>query len=251
MIAAGALEGNEVGPPIAIFGQHVRPGISVGKMGVRPGAFMASADEIYIAVHADGGHAAEPHLQNADPVYVAAQIVIALQTVISRMRPPGEPGVLTIGRVIADGATNVIPRLVVMEGTLRAMNEEWRQRAHEQVRRIVSHTASSFGATATEEIRIGYPALVNDDVASDMVERAATEFVGADNVVALDRWYAAEDFAYYLEELPGAFYMLGVRNEDLGITSPVHTSTFTLDEEALRSGAGFQAYLAIRALTRA
>ena len=248
MIAEGALDTGSGQSLVGIFGQHVRPGIPVGKLGVRSGAFMASADEIYVTVKAMGGHAAEPHLQDADPVYVASQIVVALQTVISRNCPPGEPSVLSIGRFIADGATNVVPPVVRLEGTLRAMNETWRREAHEIIRRVVENSAATFGAGVEIEIRVGYPALVNTPAAAALVEQAAAEYVGEQDVVALDPWYAAEDFAYYLERVPGAFYMLGVRNEAKGITSAVHTPRFTIDESALQTGAGFMAYLALRAL---
>lgn len=248
MIAEGALDVADGQALVGIFGQHVRPGIAAGKLGVRPGAFMASADEIYITVSAQGGHAAEPHLQDADAVYVASQIVVALQSVVSRNRPPREPSVLTIGRFVADGATNVIPPVVKLEGTLRAMNEAWRREAHDLIRRVVAGTAAAFGAQADVDIRIGYPALVNDAEASALVDRAAREYIGDPDVVALDPWYAAEDFAFYLEHVPGAFYMLGVRNEADGITHAVHTPRFTVDESALRTGAGFLAYLAVRAL---
>src|SRR5690606_26113159 len=127
---------------------------------------------------------------------------------------------------IADGATNVIPPVVRLEGTLRAMNEAWRREAHALIRRVVEGTAEANGAHAEVDIHVGYPALVNDLVASALVDRAAREYVGDEEVVALDPWYAAEDFAYYLERVPGAFYMLGVRNEAEGITSAVHTPRF-------------------------
>ena len=138
-----------------------------------------------------------------------------------------------------------------MEGTLRAMSATFRKAAHEAIRRTVTNVAAAMGATASVEIKVGYPALVNDSEASALVQEAATEYVGSDNVLEIDRWYAAEDFAYYLEQIPGAFYMLGIRNEALGITSAVHTPTFTIDEPALETGAGFMAYVAVRALNAA
>ena len=248
MIAEGALDGQNGREPIGIFGQHVRPSQTSGTIGILPGAFMASADEIYITVTADGGHAAEPHLQDADPVLTASQIVVALQSVISRARPPGQPGILSIGRFIADGAANVIPPVVRLTGTLRAMGDTWRFRAHEQIKRVVVNTAAALGASAECEILVGYPPLVNDPAAASIVRDAAAEYLGEDRVLKVEPWYAAEDFAYYLERLPGAFYMLGIRNENAGITSAVHTPTFTIDEDALRVGTGFLAYLAIRAL---
>ncbi len=251
MIEAGALDGNATGPPIGVFGQHVRPSMPAGMLGVLPGPFMASADEIYITIKGDGGHAAEPHLQNCDPVVVASQVVLALQSVISRSRPPGEPGILTIGRLIADGATNVIPGEVVMEGTLRTMNNRWRKQAHDEIHRVVSHVASGAGAESHVHIKVGYPPLVNDPDSAELVRETAMAYNGPNRVQDIEQWYAAEDFACYLEELPGAFFMLGVGNETRGYTSAVHTPTFTIDEDALQTGAGFMAYLAITALARA
>src|SRR5690606_8386659 len=120
--------------------------LPAGTIGVRSGMYMASADELYITVKGTGGHGAAPHLLGADPVLVAAHIVVALQSVISRNRPPNAPSVLSISRVIADGATNVIPQQARMEGTFRAMDEAWRFRAHDLMRRVVEHTAQAYGA---------------------------------------------------------------------------------------------------------
>ena len=244
MIAEGALSGPAA--PKAIFGQHVQPDLPAGTIGVRDGMYMASADEIYISVRGTGGHAAGPHLLKTDAVLVASHIVVALQSVISRHCPPDVPSVLTIGRVVADGATNVIPERARLEGTFRAMDETWRFRAHDLMRRIVEHTASAFGAEADLDVQVGYPALYNHAEETDFVRSAAGEYVGTDRVVELDRWYASEDFAWYLKELPGTFYRIGTGNEERGIVHGLHTSRFTIDEEALRVAPGFMAYVAAR-----
>ena len=242
MIEEGLLDAaNGTPAPEVAFGQHVKPGLPAGTIGVRSGWAMASADEVYVTVRGEGGHAASPHELASDAPYVASQIVVALQSVISRHGPPGVPSVLTIGRLVADGATNVIPATARMEGTFRAMDEDWRFRAHDLIRRVATRTAEAHGAVADVEMKGGYPALYNHEAPTALVRTAATEYVGADRTVEVDRWYAGEDFAYVLRECPGTFYQLGA-----GTDQGLHTSTFAPDEETLRVGTGFLAYLAWR-----
>ena len=248
LIEAGVLDAMGDHPaPSQILGQHVFPSLPAGTVGVRAGPFMASADEVYVTVRGRGGHAAAPH-ELVDPVLVQAHVITALQAVVSRHRPPGVPSLLSFGRVEADGATNVVPDEVRLVGTFRSMDEGWRFVAHDHVRRIASRTAEAFGATAETEIRVGYPALVNDAAVAADVRAAAVEYLGEGRVVDLPMWYASEDFASYAQRVPGAFYVLGVGNEAAGITHGLHTSRMTIDEEALRVGPGFMAYAAWRAL---
>ena len=242
MIEEGLLEATNGAPaPAAAFGQHVKPGLPAGTIGVRSGWAMASTDEIYVTVEGEGGHAATPHELAADATYVASEIVVALQSIISRHCPPGVPSVLTIGRLVADGATNVIPPTARLEGTFRAMDEDWRFRAHDLIRRVATRTAEAHGATADVELRVGYPALFNHEAPTALVREAATDYLGPDRVVEADRWFAGEDFAYVLRECPGTFYQLGA-----GTDEGLHTARFAADEEALRVGPGFMAYLAWR-----
>ncbi len=246
MIEEGALAEKKAGSaPDVIFGQHVQPGMPVGKIGVRNGMYMASADEIYITVHGQGGHAAAPHLMNTDTVLTASQIVVALQSVISRNCPPDAPSVLSIGKFIADGATNVIPTTVKLEGTFRAMDETWRFKAHDLIRRIVKSTAESFGARVDLEIMVGYPALFNHEMPTDFVRTAAHDFVGKENTVELDKWFASEDFAFYLRELQGSFYRVGIHSDLLDDAYALHTPKFNVDEDVFFTSTGFMAYLAL------
>ncbi|MFB6272311.1 MAG: M20 family metallopeptidase [Salinibacter sp.] len=241
MIDEGVMEAsNGIPAPEVAFGQHVKPDLPPGTLGVRPGGFMASTDEVYVTVQGEGGHAANPH-EGVDPVYVASEIVTALQSLVSRRCPPGVPSILTVGRLVADGATNVIPDSARLEGTFRAMDEAWRFRAHALFRQLVQRTAEAHGATAEVEVREGYPALHNAEATTSLVQKAAREYVGPDRVVDADRWFAGEDFAYFLQERPGTFYQLGVGSEH-----GLHTDQFDPDEEALRTGTGFMAYLAWR-----
>ena len=242
MIDEGVLDDLDGTPgPEAVFGQHVKPGLPAGTIGVRSGWAMASADEIYITVEGEGGHAASPHELSADATVVASEIVGALQTIVSRHCPPGVPSVLTIGKLVADGATNVIPARAHMEGTFRAMDEDWRVRAHDLIRRIATRTAEAHGATADVEVKTGYPGLYNHEEPTSVVREAATEYVGPDHTIDVDRWFAGEDFAYFLQERPGTFYQLGA-----GTEHGLHTSKFVADDAALRTGTGFMAYLAWR-----
>ena len=233
--------------PSHIIGQHVMPQLPVGKIGFREGMYMASTDEIYIRITGKGGHAAMPE-NLIDPVYIAANLVVSLQQVVSRMAPPRIPSVLSIGRFIAEGVTNVIPNEVLMQGTFRTMNEEWREEAHKRIYKLATELVSSMGGICEIEIRKGYPYLTNDPCLTAKMRKAAQIYMGKENVVELDLWMAGEDFAYYAQEIPGCFYRLGTRNEARGIVSGVHSPTFDIDESALTIGCGLMSWLAVEAL---
>ena len=244
MIKAGALESPKAS---AIFGQHVAPDLEVGKVGFRAGMYMASTDELYFTVHGKGGHAALPHTL-IDPVLITAHILTALQQVVSRRCKPGVPSVLSFGKVIANGATNIIPDEVKVEGTFRTMNEEWRAEAHHIMIEVAENIAKSMGGTCEFRVDRGYPFLVNDEPLTLLAIDAARNYLGTANVVDLEMRMTAEDFSYYSQLMPACFYRLGTRNESKGITSSVHTSTFDVDEASLEIGSGLMAYLAIRQL---
>jgi amidohydrolase len=244
LIKEGVLENPA---PASILGQHVMPGLAVGKVGFREGLYMASADEIYLTIHGKGGHGAVPH-QAVDVVAIMAQLITALQQVVSRSANPTIPSVLSFGKVEANGVTNVLPNSVYLEGTFRTMDEEWRSRAHEKIRSITEHICAAYGAHADLEIRKGYPFLMNDVALTRKSKASAIAYMGEENVVNLDMWMAAEDFAYYSQAMPGCFYRLGTRNEEKGIVSGVHTPTFDIDETALETGCGLMAWLALEEL---
>ncbi|HPI12841.1 MAG TPA: M20 family metallopeptidase [Catalimonadaceae bacterium] len=230
--------------PQSIVGQHVMPFLPVGKVGFREGLYMASADEIYLTIHGKGGHGAMPNLA-IDVVAISAQVITALQQVVSRSADPKIPSVLSFGTVMAKGATNILPNSIYLEGTFRTMDEDWRAKAHQKIRQIVEGICESFGAKADLEIRKGYPFLKNDPILTRKMKKCAQDYLGAENVVDLDIWMAAEDFSYYTQEMPGCFYRLGTRNEEKGIVSGVHTPTFDIDEDALEIGCGLMAWLAV------
>jgi metal-dependent amidase/aminoacylase/carboxypeptidase family protein len=156
--------------------------------------------------------------------------------------------VLSFGKVIANGATNVIPDSVYIEGTFRTLDEKWREEAHRRIRNIAESVVEGMGGKLDLEIRKGYPALINDPGLTAASKSGAEEYLGKDNVIDLDIWMAAEDFAFYSQQTKACFYRLGTRNTERGITSSVHTPTFDIEEKAMEVGAGLMAYLAVREL---
>ncbi len=244
MIKEGVLKNPE---PVSVIGQHVMPQIKAGKIGIRKGLYMASTDEIYVTVKGKGGHGAMPHM-GVDPVMITAQILVALQQIVSRVAKPSIPSVLSFGKVIANGATNVIPDEVTLEGTFRTLDEIWRDEAHKRMKKMAEGIAESMGGSCDFNIVRGYPFLVNDEELTDRVRAFTEEYLGKENVEELEIWMAAEDFAFYSHEAPACFYRLGVRNEERGITSSVHTSTFDIDESALETGMGLMTWMALKEL---
>lgn len=244
MINAGVLENPK---PQAVLGQHVMPLIDAGKVGFRAGKYMASTDELYVTVKGKGGHGAQPQ-QNIDPVIITAHILTALQTIISRYNDPKSPSVLSFGKVIANGATNVIPNEVYLEGTFRTMDELWRNDAHKKMKKMAEGIAESMGGSCEFIIMRGYPFLINEEKLTAATRGHAEDYLGKENVLDLDIWMAAEDFAYYSQVADACFYRLGTRNESRGITSSVHTPTFDVEEDAFKVSTGLMAYLALKQL---
>jgi len=228
--------------PQAIFGLHVHPGLDTGKLSFRGGMVMASADELYITIKGKGGHAAAPHL-TVDTILVASHLVVALQQIISRNRNPLSPSVLSITSVQGGHTTNVIPSEVKLMGTFRAMDEEWRFRAHELIRRQATELVHSMGADIDLHIDVGYPMVYNNEALDKVARATAGQFIGKDNVLETEVRLGAEDFGYYTRQIPGCFYRLGVMNVEKGITSGVHTPTFNIDESAIGIGVGMMAWL--------
>jgi amidohydrolase len=244
MIRDGALENPR---PSAILGQHVFPLLPAGKVGFREGMYMASADEIYLKVIGKGGHGAAPDLA-IDPIVITSHIIIALQQIISRNANPRQPTVLTFGNIVGLGATNIIPNEVNVAGTFRAMNESWRESALVKIKKMAESIAEGMGGRCEVEISRGYPYLENNPELIRRIRNAAEEYVGRENVVDIDITLGAEDFAYYSQIVPAAFYRLGTSNAAKGITSYVHTPTFDIDEDALILGPGLMAWMALQEL---
>jgi amidohydrolase len=241
LIKEGVLENPK---PDAIFALHVHPSLEVGKLSFRGGMVMASADEIYITVRSKGGHAAAPHL-TSDTILAASQLVVNLQQLISRMNDPFNPSVLSITSFQGGNTTNVIPSEVKLMGTFRAMNEEWRFKAHELIKNICESTAAISGSEIDLKIDVGYPFVVNNIQLTTMAKRSASEFIGEENVEETEMRMGAEDFAFYSHLIPASFFRLGVKNIQKNFVSGVHTPTFNVDENAIENGIGIMAWLAV------
>ncbi|NTW54751.1 MAG: amidohydrolase [Chlorobaculum sp.] len=233
--------------PSAIFAQHCFPSVKSGSIAMCKGSFMAAADELYITIHGQGGHASAPH-KTRDPILASAHIITALQHLVSRVAPPHESAVLSIASINGGHATNIIPGKVKMMGTMRTMNEELRALLHEKFDRTVKQVAAAFDCEAEVEIVTGYPVLYNDPAMTDIAWEAGKEFLGDDKVHKSEPLMTAEDFAYYLRECPGSFWQLGTGLDSSAPGNLLHSPTFDPDEHALETGMGLLSYLALRFL---
>jgi len=244
MIKEGVLQNPLV---TTMIGQHVHPGIGAGKIGLKPGKSMASTDEIYITINGKGGHAATPELI-IDPIVIASHIVIGLQQIVSRMATPTVPTVLSFGRIVANGKTNIIPDQVFMEGTFRTVDEKWRDEAHKLIKQIAENIATAFNGSCDVFIDRGYPYLLNDDILTAKIKNYAIDYLGSANVFDIDLRMTAEDFAYYSHTIPSCFYRLGVKDNSKNEVLNLHTSSFDVDESCMETGMGFMAWVAMNEL---
>ena len=240
MIKEGVLEDPN---PQAIFALHVHPGLEVGKLSFRSGMVMASADEIYITIKGKGGHAASPHL-TVDTILIASHLIISLQQLISRNNDPFNPSVLSITSVQGGYTTNVIPSEVKLMGTFRAMNEAWRFKAHDLIKKQATELVHAMGGEIDINIDVGYPFVLNNEQLTNSAKSKAGEYMGDENIEQTELRMGAEDFAYYSHKIPACFYRLGVGNTSKQITSGVHTPKFNIDESAIEIGMGVMAWLA-------
>lgn len=243
MIAAGVLENPQVN---SIIAYHVSPELPTGTFGFRAGQFMASADEIYLTIKGQGGHAAFPD-QLIDPVLTTAQILVNLQQVISRKKSPFDAAVLSFGNVEAKGATNIIPNEVKVAGTFRAMNEEFRFKAHEWITQICEETAKASGASCEVNIVVGYPFVNNDEELTTRLIHQAENFGEEVEIREIPARMGAEDFAYYSQQVPACFVRVGTGNEEKGTSYGLHTNQFNVDDDALLASAALMAWMAIKA----
>ena len=225
-----------------IIGQHVTPEVETGKVGIRAGEFMASADEIYLTVKGRGGHAAFPE-KVTDPVIAAAQILTNLQQVISRKKSAFVNAVLSFGKIMANGATNIIPDEVKIEGTLRAMDEKWRFEAHKWIKEISENTAKGLACTCQTNIVVGYPCLKNDMELTQKVVAGAKKILGEKAVFEIQKRMGAEDFAYYSQKIPACFVRVGTGSSK-ETKNGLHTSNFQIDENAVFTSVKLFAWLA-------
>jgi hippurate hydrolase len=231
LIKEGVLENPK---PQAIFALHVYPHLPYGKVGFREGQYMASADEIFITVKGKGGHAALPH-QTIDPIIIASNLLLSLQTIISRNCNPLQPSVLSFGKIQGGNVGNVIPGEVKIEGTLRCMDEPWRAKAHELIKSHTIGLCQAMGGDAEVDIPMGYPSLFNHPETTRQAKQIAEHVLGTEQVVTLDLRMAAEDFSFYTHQVPGCFFRIGT-SHDGKYTSPVHHPEFDIYPQAIGVG---------------
>jgi amidohydrolase len=245
MIEDGLLENPHVD---AAFALHVDPQVPAGQIAYTPGVANAYSDRVFIRVHGKGGHAARPH-SAVDSTLVAAHILIALQTLISRETDPTQSAVITIGTLQAGvGAANVIPEFATLFGTVRTLNLDVRDHIRRRIPELASHIAQAMGATAETAYLTGYPAMVNTPAMCDLIRRAATPIIGADHISEKPLGLGGEDFSFVLEKVPGAMMRLGTGNAARGLTSGVHHPKFDVDEEALPLGVALMTAIAMEYL---
>ncbi len=239
MIKDGVLENPR---PQAIIALHVNTILEAGQLSFRGGKVMASADELYFTIKGKGGHAASPHLV-VDPILISSHLIIALQQLVSRVNNPFNPSVLSITSFQGGNTTNVIPNEVKLMGTFRAMDEAWRFKAHDLMRKLTHDLVQSMGGEADLHIDTGYPCVMNNERLTAEAMAKAEEYMGAENVSETELRMGAEDFGYYAQEIPACFFRLGTMNKAKGITAGVHTSNFNIDESAIETGMGMMAWL--------
>lgn len=241
MIEEGVLENPK---PELIIGQHVFPEMEVGNIGFKSGIYMASTDEVNIKVMGRGGHAAIPDRYD-NTVLAASQILVNLNIAIEKEKPKNFPSVLAFGKLIANGAFNVIPSEVTITGTFRTFNEEWRKRVYEIINDVSSLAVKKYNCSCDVKINNGYPVLVNDKIITEKSKDAAIEYFGIESVKDLNIRTTGEDFARFAEIIPACFYRLGVANTEKGINSNLHTSTFNVDEKSVEIGTGLMTWVAL------
>lgn len=227
MIENGALDGVD-----GCFGIHVWSNVPAGQVALAPGPRMAAADQFSIDIKGKGGHASAPH-QCVDAAVVASAMVTNLQSIVSREVDPGDPAVLTVGRIEAGTRWNVVAEYGRLEGTTRYFSRDLYQRFPEMMERVVTQTAQTFRAEAKLNYDRIVPPAINDDQMTEVAIGAARKAISTDAVIAIDRITGGEDFAYFMEKVPGAIALMGVGNESCGAAWPQHSGKYRVDESAL------------------
>lgn len=250
MIKEGVLHNPEVSKALAL---HVYPSMQAGRAGFRPGMYMASTDELYIAVNGRGGHAAMP-ADYTNPLLIASELLLKINDTF--MKPgalkgtAGEaiPTVVAFGKIEGRGATNVVPQTVELAGTMRTMNEDWRAEIKRRLADIVKNVSDQYGIESLLRIEHGYPFLVNNEPFTASCSALAQQYLGRENVEDLPLRMTAEDFAFITQQVPSCFFRLGTAGPDNTYSSGVHTPTFDIHEAALETGMGLMAWLAVNAV---
>lgn len=247
MIQAGAMEDPKV--DIAI-GAHVWPLIEAGKIGVKVGSMMAAPDLFKLTITGKGGHGAEPH-NTIDPIAIGCQVYMAFQTIVSRKINPVEPVVLTVGEFHAGTAHNIIPEKVDMVGTVRTLTNEMREEMPKMMESIIKGITEAHGATYHFEYTPYYPPVINHEEVTELVAQAGKIVLGEEQVVTIPHpTMGGEDFSYFQREVPGSFFVVGTYNEEKGITHPIHSPYFNIDEDILSKASAVMAQAALLYLNK-
>ncbi|MCX7862771.1 MAG: M20 family metallopeptidase [Bacteroidales bacterium] len=228
----------------AVIAQHVSPEIPCGYIGLKAGPYMASTDEVYITISGKGGHAAMPHQIN-DTVLAASHLIVMMQSIVSRFSNPNVPTVLSFGKFIANGSTNIIPDKVFLEGTFRTFDEEWRKNALQKLKNICSQLATSMSVEVEVNILNGYPVLKNDVNLTKLVYEISKEFLTSERIITLEARTTAEDFAYFSLKYPSLMFRLGTGGEQY-CSYPLHSSKFNVNDRVFTFAHGLLANMAYR-----
>jgi amidohydrolase len=246
MIEEGLLAGDR--PPSAAFAIHQTSNEPAGIISVKGGPIGASSDRLIIEVRGKGGHASAPH-RAVDPITVACEIALALQTLVTRTVSVFDPAVVTIAHIEAGTTNNVIPERAMLEGTLRALSDETREAMHRRIRKLVEHVAAAHGAEASLTIDEGYPATINDAAMAEFAHEAASDVLGDDLVQRIDDpVMGAEDFSFVLQRVPGAMVRLGMAPQGVDEPAGNHSNRMMIEEPAMAIGMAFYAGVALRFL---
>jgi amidohydrolase len=228
----GVLENPKVD---AIFGAHLFPDLKIGRVGIHEKEGLAATDRFVIKMIGSGAHGAYPHLSR-DPIVAVGHLIAQINTIVSRNISPLDSAVITIGKVSGGTAFNIIPDEAEILGTVRSLTQKVRGELKSRMEQVTQGVAKSFGLDSHFDFQYGYPALVNDPEMSRLVAAACAKGIGKENVEFIRPSMGGEDFAYYLEKVPGSFFRLGCRNEAKGIVNPFHSSRFDIDEDVLPFG---------------
>ena len=234
--------------PDEIFAFHCLPEMDCGRIGMKKGKYMASTDELYLTVKGRGGHGGTPNL-NIDPIVIASNVIVAMQQIVSRNADPMMPTILSFGKMMGEGRTNIIPDEVKIEGTIRTFSEEWRLEAHKRITSIAQGVAEGMGGSCDVFIDFGYPYLVNDDDTTQNTFDNGVEYFGDSKVEWLEQRMTAEDFAFFAQKISACYFRVGTHIKDTPITN-LHRPNLMIDEKSIEYAMGFMAYNAVKALEK-
>ncbi len=229
-----------------IYALHVFPSLEVGKVGLRSGIYMSACDELFLKVIGKGGHAALPN-QYINPINIISELLIELQKFVHKLSNNSKY-IFVFGKIFSEGSTNIIPSEVNAMGTLRTLDEKWRNELHNKIKSFVKNFLKSKNAEGEIIIKKGYPVLINDEKLTQNSINLFKKIIGNENVVKIPIRMTSDDFSYYCQRVPSCYFRIGVRNEKKGIIHGVHNSRFNIDDDALKVGTKLMSNLVFKSL---